>query len=151
VFIISCFSQTVKSFFAQIVSQPLPAFPLDCVREGGRAVKKNETTIGAKVRQLRKQAGLTLEALGDIADVHYSYIGMVERGRRQPSLKFLTKIADALGVPVAVLMGDTRREIRVDAADLLRRELLTLTQGLSAEELQKIVKVVKVVRTILQD
>lgn len=109
-------------------------------------------TIGAKVRQLRKQTGLTLEALGDIADVHYSYIGMVERGQRQqPSLKFLTKIADALGVPVSVLMGDTRREIQVDAADLLRRELLMLTQGLSAKELQKIVKVVKVVRTILQD
>ncbi len=76
---------------------------------------------------------------------------MIERGQRQPSLKSLTKIADALGVPVAQLMGDTQRKIQVDMADVLRRELLTLTQGLSEEDLQKMVKVMKVLRTILQD
>jgi transcriptional regulator with XRE-family HTH domain len=62
---------------------------------------------------------------------------MIERGQRQPSLKSLTKIADALGVPVAVLMSDSRREIQVDKADVLRREVLTLMQGLNAEDLQK--------------
>ncbi len=50
-----------------------------------------------------------------------------------------TKIADALGVPVTVLMGDTKREIQVDATDVLRRELLALTQGRGEEELRKLI------------
>jgi hypothetical protein len=50
-----------------------------------------------------------------------------------------------LGVPVAVLMSNSRREIQVDAADVLRRELLALTQGRSEKELRKVVKVVRAV------
>jgi hypothetical protein len=49
-----------------------------------------------------------------------------------------------LGVPVAQLMGDSRQEIQVDTTDVLRRELLALTQGRSEQELRKIVKLVRV-------
>jgi transcriptional regulator with XRE-family HTH domain len=74
-----------------------------------------------------------------------SWKKQIERGHKNPSLKSLTKIADALGVPVAVLMSNSRREIQVDAADVLRRELLALTQGRSEKELRKVVKVVRAV------
>jgi transcriptional regulator with XRE-family HTH domain len=108
-------------------------------------VKKSEAkTVGEKVRRLREKAGLTQEQLAEIADLHYSYVGHIERGTKNPSLKSLTKIADALGVPVAQLMGDSRREIQVDTTDVLRRELLALTQGRSEQELRKIVRLVRV-------
>lgn len=68
----------------------------------------------------------------------------IERGHKNPSLKSLTKIADALGVPVAVLMSDSRREIQVDEGDVLRRELLALTQGKSPDELRKLVDLARV-------
>ena len=103
-------------------------------------MKKSEArTVGQKVRRLREKDGLTQEQLAEIADLHYSYVGHIERGTKNPSLKSLTKIADALGVPVAQLMADSRREIQVDAADVLRRELLALTQGRSEEELRKLI------------
>ena len=79
-----------------------------------------------------------------MTDLHHSYIGLVERGTRTLSFKSLTKIADALGVPVAQLMADGRREIQVDAADALRRELLALTQGKSPDELRKLIEIARV-------
>jgi transcriptional regulator with XRE-family HTH domain len=107
-------------------------------------VKKREETVGQRLQRIRKKAGLTQEGLAEIADLHPSYIAQIERGHKNPSLKSLTKIADALGVPVAVLIADSRREIQVDAADVLRRELLALTQGRSEQELRKIVRLVRV-------
>jgi transcriptional regulator with XRE-family HTH domain len=79
-----------------------------------------------------------------MTDLHHSYIGLIERGTRNPSLKSLIKIADALGVPVAQLMGDSRREIQVDESDVLRRELLALTKGRSPAELRKAIAIVRV-------
>lgn len=108
-------------------------------------MKKSEAkTVGERIRRLREKAGLTQEELAEIADLHYSYVGHIERGTKNPSLKSLTKIADALGVPVAQLMADSRREIQIDATDVLRRELLALTQGKSPDELRKLIEIARV-------
>lgn len=101
--------------------------------------KSDAKTIGQKVRRLREKAQLTQEQLAEIADLHPSYVGHIERGTKNPSLKSLTKIAEALGVPVAQLMGDSRREIQVEETDVLRRELLALTKGRSSAELRKLI------------
>jgi transcriptional regulator with XRE-family HTH domain len=98
--------------------------------------------LGEKVRRARKKAGLTQEQLAEMADLHFSYIGQVERGEKNPSLKSLTKIANALGVAVAQLMGEGGQAIQIVPEDVLRREMLALTQGLSEEELRRTVKVI---------
>ena len=43
--------------------------------------------FGKKVRELRKAQGLSQEELAEKADLHYTYIGGVERGERNLSLK----------------------------------------------------------------
>lgn len=56
-----------------------------------------------KVRTLRESQGLSQEKLAERADLHRTYIGMVERLERNPSLVCIYKIANGLGVHVTEL------------------------------------------------
>ncbi|MEN5175917.1 MULTISPECIES: helix-turn-helix domain-containing protein [Brevundimonas] len=54
------------------------------------------STFGRNVRNARRAKSLTLEALAHDVGLAYSYIGELERGRRNPTLKVVERIAKAL-------------------------------------------------------
>jgi len=54
--------------------------------------------VGERVRELRKQLGLSQEALAYKAEVDRTYMTDVENGRRNVSLEILEKIIGALEV-----------------------------------------------------
>lgn len=60
--------------------------------------KKVQRRFGVRVRELRKQKGLSQEALALACELDRSYIGGVERGERNISLQNIEKIAEALCV-----------------------------------------------------
>lgn len=63
--------------------------------------------VGGNVRGLRQKAGLTQEQLAFEADIDLTYVGGIERGRRNPSLLVMVRIAEALKVdPQALLDRD---------------------------------------------
>lgn len=59
--------------------------------------------MGRRIRQLRKEKGWSQEYLADEADVHRTYMWGIEQGRRNPSLRHLTRVADALDVSLSEL------------------------------------------------
>ncbi len=59
--------------------------------------------FGKRVRDLRKAQGLSQEELAEKADLHYTYIGGVERGERNLSLKSIERIALALRIDIREL------------------------------------------------
>lgn len=59
--------------------------------------------VGAKVREFRISKGLSQEQLAYNANVHRTYIGMIERAEKNITLININKIADALGVNVKEL------------------------------------------------
>lgn len=62
-------------------------------------LKKNiKKRFGERVRKLREQRGLTQEQLADKAGMHFTYVGQIERGVRNPSLVNIEKLARALNV-----------------------------------------------------
>lgn len=59
--------------------------------------------FGEKVRKLRVERGLSQEKLALLAGLHRTYIGAIERGERNVSLKNIEKIAKTLSVGIEEL------------------------------------------------
>lgn len=59
--------------------------------------------LGRRVRFLRLKAGLSQEDLADACGLDRTYVGGIERGERNPSLKNILKIAGALHVSLPEL------------------------------------------------
>jgi transcriptional regulator with XRE-family HTH domain len=60
--------------------------------------------VGLNIRQARKEKGMSQESLALAADLDRSYVGGVERGERNISIINLKKIANAIKVPVSLLL-----------------------------------------------
>jgi transcriptional regulator with XRE-family HTH domain len=60
--------------------------------------------VGLNVQQARRERGLSQEELADRAGVHQTYLSGVERGRRNPTMTVLQKIAQALGLDIEDLV-----------------------------------------------
>lgn len=61
------------------------------------------STLGNRIREQRKKLGLTQEDLAHKAEIDRSYIGGVERGERNLTLKVLCAICVALECDIAAL------------------------------------------------
>ena len=59
--------------------------------------------FGTKVRKYRLKKKLSQEKLAELADLHRTYIGQVECGKRNVALKNIAKLAKALNVSVKEL------------------------------------------------
>lgn len=53
--------------------------------------------VGSNVRALRIAKGLTQEQLAFEADLDLTYVGGIERGKRNPSLLVMVRLSEALG------------------------------------------------------
>jgi transcriptional regulator with XRE-family HTH domain len=62
--------------------------------------------VGKNVRRFRQQRRMTQEKLAFEAELDLTYIGGIERGRRNPSLLAMARIAEALSVSLAKLVGE---------------------------------------------
>ncbi len=60
--------------------------------------------IGITVRRLRMERQYTLQALADESGISKSYLGDIEKGRKNPTTDVLEAVAEALGVPARRLL-----------------------------------------------
>ena len=63
--------------------------------------KKILIAFGEKVRELRKNLGISQEELSYKADLHRTYIGMIERAEKNITLVNIEKISKALKVKIS--------------------------------------------------
>ena len=64
----------------------------------------NYALIGKRIRETRKQRGLSAEELAEIADLSTVYISYIENAKRKPSLESLIKISNALEITIDELL-----------------------------------------------
>jgi transcriptional regulator with XRE-family HTH domain len=62
--------------------------------------KQYQVFLGEKIRIERMRKGISQEQLGELAKVHRTYVGMIERGEKNITLQNLVKFAKALGMQV---------------------------------------------------
>ncbi|HVZ39150.1 MAG TPA: helix-turn-helix transcriptional regulator [Candidatus Kapabacteria bacterium] len=60
--------------------------------------KNIKMVVGANIRRLRLEKGLSQEDLADKAGIHRTYVGSVERGERNISVENVARLARALKV-----------------------------------------------------
>lgn len=65
--------------------------------------------FGRAVRALREKADYSQESFADAVGVHRTYMGTLERGRGNPSLDVIAKIARGLGISLAKLFEAVER------------------------------------------
>lgn len=67
--------------------------------------------FGAILRRLRKERGHSQEGFALLVDLDRTYVGGIERGERNPGLKVILKIAEALEVPPSTLFKDIEKPL----------------------------------------
>jgi transcriptional regulator with XRE-family HTH domain len=72
---------------------------------GGFGALALDAAIGERLRALRKERRVSLQALAAVTGVSIGYVSQVERGISTPSLKLLAHAADALGIGLAEFFG----------------------------------------------
>lgn len=66
--------------------------------------------FGEVLRRRREAAGLSQEALAADAGLHRNYVGLLERGKRIPSILVVEKLATALGTTMSSLLRSVEKQ-----------------------------------------
>ncbi len=98
--------------------------------------------LGRRIKALRSERGLTQEQLGERSRVNYKYIGAVERGEENPTLKILVKLARGLDIEIDQLL-----QFRHEETDKrkLREEIQRLLKEQEAEKLRLALKILRAI------
>ena len=67
--------------------------------------------FGILILSRRRALGLSQEALAGKASLHVTYVSLVERGKRAPTIVVVKKLADALGSTMTSLMQELERGV----------------------------------------
>jgi transcriptional regulator with XRE-family HTH domain len=66
--------------------------------------------LGEEIRRAREEAGLSQEELADKAQLHRTYISLLERNKKSPTLAVLARIAAALDLQASELVQRSERK-----------------------------------------
>ncbi|MBU1570408.1 MAG: helix-turn-helix transcriptional regulator [Proteobacteria bacterium] len=101
--------------------------------------------LGRHVKKIREKLGLSQEELAERADVHPSYIGIIERGEKTPSIHTIEKLAAALNVSMQFLFSFQGGGAKPagDVSDYMSRETLGLLRDIDTKNKRIILNVVK--------
>lgn len=113
-----------------------------------------------RIRELRKQQGITMKQLGEVVDLAESTISQYETGKRQPDNETLLKISEYFGVTVGYLLGveEPKRmplvngdEELTEYLEMLKtrpecRMLFQLTKNATKEDVEAAVRIIEALR-----
>jgi transcriptional regulator with XRE-family HTH domain len=77
-----------------------------------RQDKRIKSEFGKALRRVRNDAGISQEALADLAGIHRTYVGDVERGERNVSLLNMMRLSAALKTPLNHIVAEMERNLR---------------------------------------
>jgi len=94
--------------------------------------------LGRAIKLCRTQKNLKQSELADKANISVSYLSLLEQGKRDPSFSSVEKVAEALEVPISILMflaadKDEISEVSPELAEKLAHTALELIRANAKE------------------
>jgi transcriptional regulator with XRE-family HTH domain len=81
--------------------------------------------IGNVFRRLRRERGITLRELAELAQVSVPYLSEIERGRKEPSSEILAAICRALDLELTDLLAEVQFDLAIAVRSTLPIRLQT--------------------------
>ena len=76
------------------------------MHHSGRVTSELQKFVGRRLRERRRELGLSQEAMAEQLGYHRTFLGSVERGERNLTLASVEQLATSLGVPALDLLRD---------------------------------------------
>lgn len=102
-------------------------------------------SLGAKLRRLRTEKGISLRALAQATGLTPSFLSQIERDLAEPSITSLRRIAEALGVPLFLLFlnsGSYSPVVRKNSRRMIRLPGSRLTYQLLVPDLNRMMEAI---------
>lgn len=106
--------------------------------------------VGKRICQLREEHKLTQEELAEASGISPSFLGLIERGKRTPSVATLLKIAQMLDTTIDGLFNEPRKPEftekfvpKYGKSDPLIKRMAVILQTLSQKDKKLALKIVK--------
>ena len=104
-------------------------------------VMNNNFSTGSRIRELRMHSGMSQEQIALKAEITTAYLGMIERGEKNPTVIIVEKICNALAVSLAEFFSPSYKpHSEMDETTL---QILQQLNGKSTEEKQVILTILK--------
>ena len=97
----------------------------------------DKETIGKKIRQIRKEKGLSQEELSEKIDISPRHMCTIENGNSFPSIETFIKIAEILDININDFFN-----LNLESSDNLRAEIYNLIQTSTFHELKLIQNII---------
>jgi len=94
------------------------------------------------LRRLRLRKGMTQEQVAELAGINPKYLGEIERGLKSPTVGVVRNLADALAVPVCLLLSTQACPCKDNNGT---RDIAMLLAGKRGKEVRKVIKLIKVI------
>lgn len=102
--------------------------------------------FGERIREYRKQKGLTIHQLAEMTDISDVFMGTIEHGQKLPSLETFLRVVNALDISADVLLQEDVRHGTQFAVDELTRAIHLLDdkqQRLACKIMNSVVEALK--------
>lgn len=99
----------------------------------------NKKLLGKRIKELRKEAGLTQEKLAELIDIETTSLSGIESGRHFPSLPTIEKIANKLNVELKILFDFNH----LKSIDKMKEEIVENIDKISDEKIKFIYKFIE--------
>lgn len=104
------------------------------------------SAVGAKIRTLRKRAGLTISQLAEMAGIDGGFLNYIENGKKSPSLGTILKISRSLNVSAGGLFSEVEHSKSTNADLKLEGQLRAALAGKTKEQKEKFLSILKALR-----
>ena len=111
--------------------------------------------IGERLREIRREKGLTQKELSTRVEVDYSYIGKIERGEQLPSIKMLIRLSEILSIPISYFFQEVHimgllehlpGDLVDIAGDRKKKIFLKLLKDIDEEDIPLIIEILRLLK-----